>query len=72
MLKRNIHHARKERNTLPNPQTREEISVLPKEYQLMANDDQFLVFDSGIGGPERIFIFTLDLGLQFLYECDHW
>ena len=30
-LKRNIRHAREERNMPPNPQTREEISVLPQE-----------------------------------------
>ena len=46
--------------------------MLPKEYQLATNADLFLVFDSGIGDPERIFIFASDLGLQFLYECDHW
>ena len=58
---------------LPNPQTREEIPVLSQEYQLTTNGDQFLVFDSGIGDPEKIFIFALDdLGLQFLYEYDHW
>ena len=57
---------------LPNPQTREEIPVLCQEYQLTTNGDQFLVFDSGIGDPERIFIFASNLGLQFLYECDHW
>ena len=57
---------------LPNPQAREEIPVLPQEYQLTTNGDQFLVFDSGIGDPGRIFMFTSDLSLQFLYERDHW
>ena len=56
-LKSNIRHAR------------EEIPVLP---QLTTNGNQFLVFDCGIGDPERIFIFASDLGLQFLYECNHW
>ena len=46
---------------LPNPQALEEIQVLPQEYQLTTNGD-----------PDRIFIFTSDLGLQFLYERDHW
>ena len=46
--------------------------MLPEEYQLATNADLFLVFDSGIGDPERIFIFASDLGLQFLYGCDHW
>ena len=50
---------------LPNRQARE-------ECQLTANGDQFLVFDSGIGDPENIFIFVSDLDLQCLYECDHW
>ena len=71
-LKINICHVREERNMLSNPQTREEIPVLPQEYQLTTNGNQFLVFDSGIGNPERIFIFASDLGLQCLYECDHW
>ena len=57
---------------LPNPQALEEIQVLPQEYQLTTNGDQFLIFNSGIGDPDRIFIFTSDLGLQFLYERDHW
>ena len=71
-IKRNIHHAHEERNMLPNPQALEEIQVLPQEYQLTTNGDQFLIFNSGIGDPDRIFIFTSDLGLQFLYERDHW
>ena len=57
---------------LPHPQTCKEIPVLLQEYQLTTNGDQFLVFDSVIGDPERSFIFASDLGLQFLYECDHW
>ena len=48
---------------LPNPQTREEIPVLCQEYQLTTNGDQFLVFENGIGDPERIFIFASNLGL---------
>ena len=46
--------------------------MLPEEYQLTTNGDLFLVFDGGIGDPERIFIFASDLGFQFLYGCDHW
>ena len=46
--------------------------MLPQEYQLTTNGDQFLVFDSGIGDLAGIFIFASDRGLQFLYECDHW
>ena len=45
--------------------------MIPQEYQLTTNGDQFLAFDSEIGDPERISIFATDLGLHFLYECDH-
>ena len=38
-LKRNIRHAREERNMLPNPQIRDEIPALPQEYQLTTNGD---------------------------------
>ena len=31
-LKRNIYYGSEERNMLPNPQTRDEIPVLPQEY----------------------------------------
>ena len=62
-LEGNICHAHEGRNMLPNPQTREEITVPPQEYQLTTNGDQFLVFDKGIGDPERTFIFAR----EFLY-----
>ena len=57
---------------LPNPQIGEEIPMLPQSCQLTTNGHEFLVFDSGIGNPEKIFTFASDLGLQCLFECDHW
>ena len=58
-LRRNIGRAREDRNMPPNPQLWGEIQVLPRQYQLTANGDEFLVFDSGVGDPERIFIFCV-------------
>ena len=55
----------------PNPQARDEIPVLPRQYQLTSNGGEFLVFDSGVGDPERIFIFASE-GRQFLIESEHW
>ena len=56
----------------PNPQAREEIPVLRLQYQLTSNGGVFLVFDSGVGDPERIFIFASEQGRQFLTESEHW
>ena len=42
---------------------REEIPELPVQYQLTVNGEQFMIFDSGIGDHERMFIFASELGL---------
>ena len=70
-LRRNIRQARR-LNLPPNPQNRDEIPVLPQEYQLTSYGGQFLIFDSGVGDQERIFIFASDVGLRFLSESEHW
>ena len=57
-LRRNIRHARR-LNLPPNPQNRDEIPVLPQEYQLTLYGGKFLVFDSGVGDQERIVILRL-------------
>ena len=59
----NIREAREGLNMPRNPATREVIPVLPAEYQVTANDEQFLIFDSGVGDQERIFIVGSETGL---------
>ena len=71
-LRRIIRHAREDRNMQPNPQAREEIAVLPHQYQLTSNGGEFLVFDSGVRDSGRIFIFASEQGRQFLAESEHW
>ena len=70
--RRNIRKARENFDTPPNPTTREEIPELPEQYQLTVNGEQFMIFDSGIGDHERMFIFASELGLQCLAESEHW
>ena len=71
-LRRNIRKVRENFDTPPNPATREEIPELPEQYQLTVNGEQFMIFDSGIGDHERMFIFASELGLKFLAESEHW
>ena len=58
-LRRNIRHARQDRNMPPNPLTKNDIPVLPQQYQETTTGDNFLMFDSGVEDPNRIFIFVL-------------
>lgn len=49
-----------------------EIPELPAEYQINANNGQFLTFDKGIGNQERIFIFPSEVGFRFFAKFEHW
>ena len=71
-IRRGIRKVRENQNVIPNPQNRDEIPVLPLEYQQTASGEQFLIYDSGVGDAERIFIFASESGLRLLSECDYW
>ena len=72
-LRKNIRKARKDFGTPPNPAIREEIlELLPEQYQLTVNGQEFMIFVSGIGDHERMFIFASEFGLQCLGESEHW
>ena len=58
-LGRTIRQHRNDRHQPPNPQ-RVEIPVLPLEYQLSENVEQFLLFDSGHGNNDQSFRFGKD------------
>ena len=51
-LRINIRKAQEDLNMPPNSATREIFSVQPAEYQVTANNEQFLIFDSGVGDQE--------------------
>ena len=51
---------------------RAEIPVLPFEYQLSENGDQFSLFDSGHGDDYWIWIFGTDQAVQLLANSGKW
>ena len=54
------------------PAHREDIPNLLPAYRTTTNGDPFLVYDSGAGDEERIFIFASQDALQFLADSEHW
>ena len=56
----------------PTPIQEEDIPDLPQAYRTMTNGDPFLVYDSGVGDEERIFIFASQDALQFLADSKDW
>ena len=71
-MRRNIRAARQDRNEPPNPINRAAIPVIPQLYQSTENGDQFLLYDSGNGDPERIIIFSSQQAIQFMSDSEHW
>ena len=59
-LGRTIRQKRCDGHQPPNPEIKTEIPVLPLEYQLTENREQFLLFDSDHGNDNRILIFGSD------------
>ena len=57
---------------IPNPINRAQIPILPPEYQVTTNGDQFLQFDSGVGDPERILIFGTAQSINLLSTSENW
>lgn len=71
-MRRNIRAARQDRNIPPQPVNIVAIPDIPQEYQITENGEQFLLFDSGSGDPERIIIFASPLGINQLATSEHW
>ena len=62
----------RDRNIPPNPQRRGNIPVLPQRYQVTNTGDQFLLFDSGVDDPERIFVIATQQCMRLLATSEHW
>ena len=71
-LKRNIRRQRQEQNILPNPPRKEDVPVLPHEYQMIGTGEIFLLFDSGLGDINRMFMFATNDGTDMLASCSQW
>ena len=56
----------------PTPAHREDIPDLPQAYRTTTNGEPFLVYDSGVGDEERIFILASQDALQFLADSERW
>ena len=56
-VRRNIRLQRQANQQLPIPANREDVPELPLQYQRSYANEQFLIFDSGQGDADRIFIF---------------
>ena len=68
-LRRNIRSVRQERNLPPLPIN---IAAIPAIPQIPENEEQFLLYDSGVGDEERILVFGSPQGLQSLSQSDNW
>ena len=66
--RRNIRKAPEDNDAQHNPVTRKDIPVLPEQYQNTVAGQPFLIYDSGVGDQERMFIFASEIGLQLLRE----
>ena len=71
-LKLAFHSQRKDNDLPPTPLRRENNPVLPERYEVSKAGEQFLIFDSGVGGNERILIFVTKQGIHFLFNKNHW
>jgi hypothetical protein len=71
-MRRNIRKAREDVDLPANPLTREAIPPLPERFQNTLGEDRFLMYDSGFGDHDRIFIFASEMGRRLLAESEHW
>ena len=65
-LRRNIRRQQQEQNVLANPPKKEDVPVLPHEYQMTGTGKRFLFFDTGVGDVNRMFIFATNDGIDML------
>ena len=71
-IRRNIRLQRQANQQLPNPANRDDVPELPLKYQRSWAIEQFLIFESGQGDADRIFIFGTDQSLQLLSQSQNW
>ena len=71
-LTRNIRLQRQEQRMLPNPPRKEDVPLLPHEYQMTGTGERYLIFDSGVGNINRMFIFTTNDGTDILVNSSQW
>ena len=55
-----------------NPLRKEDIPMLPQQFQLTKNGEQFFLRGSGLEDEQRIFVFATQQGIYLLGENEHW
>ena len=68
----NIRRQRDDHNMPAVPQRREDIPVLPNNYQIKNRGNRFLLFDSGVGDVNRLIIFATNDALRLFATNPHW
>ena len=71
-MRRNIRRQRDDHNMPAVPQQREDIPVLPNNYQITNRGDRFLLFDSGVGDVNRLILFATNDAIRLLATNPHW
>ena len=71
-LRRNIRGQQQEQNSLSNSPRKEDVPVLTHEYQITGTGERFLLFDSGVGDINRMFIFATKDGIDMLANSSQW
>ena len=59
-MRRNFCRQRDDHNMPAVPQRREDVPVLPNNYQITNRRNRFLLFDSGVGDVNRLIIFAIN------------
>ena len=68
----NICHQRDDHNMPVVPQQREDIPVLPNNYQVMNKEDRFLLFDSDAEDVNHLIILATNDAIQLFATTPHW
>ena len=72
-MRRNIYKAREDDKIPQILLNREDTyPYLPNRYLLTKSREPFLMFDSGEGDRESMFIFSSEIGICFSSESEHW
>ena len=71
-MRRNIRRQRDNHKMPAFPQQKEDIPVLPNNYQVINRGVRFLLFDSGVGDVNRLMVFATNDAILLLATNPHW
>ena len=71
-LRQNIRRQRQEKIILSVPQRKEDYASVTHEYRMTGTGERFLLFDSGLGDINRMFLFPTNNGKGFIANSSQW